>query len=141
MPSELAEKVVPVMEVNPKLLRRCNIVRGGNQSTTGTFTIYTTPTGKEFYLSAATLSLTKDAACDASSGVVSMFATVDGVSQTIVRLSVLTLTAQDKEIALTFSVPIKVDANTNITVGGAFTAGNLIRGGSIIGYTVDNPNA
>lgn len=43
VPNELAEKVVPVMEVNPKLLKNCTILINSSANT------YTVPAGKILY--------------------------------------------------------------------------------------------
>lgn len=51
MPDELADKVVPVMEVNPKLLKQINLIK----SSTSNGTIFTTDANKDTYLCAAML--------------------------------------------------------------------------------------
>ena len=50
IPNQLAEKVVPVMEVNPKLFRRINIIKQDDLQNATSSTTYTTPTDKDFFL-------------------------------------------------------------------------------------------
>ena len=141
IPSQLAEKVVPVMEVNPKLLRVCYVVGGRNDSTTGLKTVYTTPSDRDFYLTSIHLSLIANAACDIATGGVNVTATVGGASKMIIGIPIITLTAQSGNQAITFDTPIKIDRNVAITVSGTFTAGVLVRTCTITGYFVDNSNA
>lgn len=141
IPNQLADKIVPVMEVNPKLFRRCNITRGVSKTTSGTQTIYTTPSDREFYLVGIMGGLAKDAVCDVATGRIQISAIINGDTQSIMDLPVLTLTAQSLTNSISLSDPIKVDKNTAIVISGTFTAGAMSRTGTIIGYTVENINA
>lgn len=141
IPNELAEKVIPVIEVNPKLLRRCNIVRSGSTSTTSV-TIYTTPSDRDFILSACSILMIKDAACDMATGVVNFNVVIDGATQQITRIPTITLTAQTTELSLPLPIPVKLDRNSTITITrGATTAGNILLAGSITGYINDVSSA
>jgi len=140
MPSQLADKVVPVMEVNPKFFRRVNIIRTQSTAITGTNAIYTTPSGsQDFYIIGAQLSAQSDATADNT--LISISTTVEGVSAVILRLAKLTTTAHTDDIAITFPNPIKIDRNTAINLVNTFTVGNSRSSGTIYGYLVDNPNA
>jgi hypothetical protein len=143
IPNQLDTKIVPVIEVNPKLLRVVNIIRGTAKTTTGSATIYTTPTDRDFYLTAITFAVTKNAACDVASGRYGLQMYIDGAAQVIGMVSVQTLTASDIATSMTFDTPIKIDRNTSIvTAGGvSFTAGAMITTTSILGFTVENTNA
>lgn len=141
IPDQLADKIVPVMEVNPKLLRVCNIVRGANKATTASATLYTTPTDKDFYLTGIALSYTKNVTCDTATGALNVTVYIDGALQTLFSLAKLTLTAEEKTGSITFPIPVKLDRNTPITYGTTWTAGAMIQAISIVGYTVDNVNA
>lgn len=143
IPSQLADKVVPVMEVNPKLLRRSNIVRSGGSITAGSATIYTTPGDKDFYLTACSASFIKDAANDNATGRFNaIVATVEGIAQNLISFAVLTLTAQQQTVTISFPTPIKIDKNTAISIASTtIGAGSFAKYGNIVGYTVDNINA
>lgn len=138
VPQELAEKVLPVMEVNPKLLRTINIVKGETKTTTGNLDIYKTPPDKDFYLTSINGGLVKDATCDAVTGQIPMTITLNGVVQKIFPFSIITLTAQEAQQGAMFFFPLKLDRNSVIRIGGAFTVGAMVRNLSFTGYTVDD---
>jgi hypothetical protein len=135
IPSQLADKVVPVMEVNPKLLRRVNIIRHNNSTNATTVTIYTTPSDRDFYLTSATLSTHKDATSTALFSALS--ATIGGLTTYFMQLGFLSLTADSKSIALNFSIPIKVDRGSNIQVLNSTAVANVTSFASITGYIDD----
>jgi hypothetical protein len=142
VPNQIADKVVPVMEVNPKLLRLINIVETSSKTTTGALTAYTTPTDREFYLKNVTFSIIKDATCDIATGVISLNVIRDGVSKGIIAIPLITLTAQSITITENFDTPIKIDKNTAIsTTTTAHTVGVYVKATCIKGFTIDNPNA
>jgi len=117
--------------------RYANIVRRVGSTTTGSATVYTTPADKDFYLTGIQVSFIKNATCDVASGPLRYTATVEGVSQGIISLALLTLTAQDQNAFVSFETPIKVDRNTAITTSNTFTAGAFVRECCITGYTVE----
>jgi hypothetical protein len=134
IPTQLADKVVPVMEVNPKSFRRINVVKQ-TQNTGTTATIYTTPTDKDFYLVGYNLSLIKDVT--ATSVLTRLRAVIDGATVDIAQIMGITLTPQERTISNSFSVPIKLDRNTTLTVANSTNVANTNTGCSIIGYTVE----
>lgn len=141
IPNQLAEKVVPVMEVNPKLLRRANICASTSASGAGAATIYTVPAGKEFYLTGINASMIKDAANDHATGNYQLVSTtVGGIATALIRVPIITLTAQNFILSQTFTPPLKIDTSINLNVA-TVGAGNFIRCASIQGYTIDNINA
>ena len=137
-PTKINDSVQPVININPKDYRRCNIVRGQTLGTSGTTTaIYTTPSDKDFYLCNYSLSIIKDATCDIASGAITASITVDGASRIIAGIAVLTTTAQNSVITVSFNSPIRLDRNTSVSLTGTFTVGSLQRTHSIVGYTVE----
>jgi len=121
---------VAVIPLNPVV----RIVRAGGSSATGTLTLYTTPSDKDFYLTTAILSMIKDVTCDATGGI-NLNAVIDGVTKEIIVYGILTLTAQADTIVCNCPVPIKIDRNTAITVSGTYTAGTMRRSATVHGYT------
>lgn len=140
VPDQISEKVVAVMECNPKLLRRVNLVRGSSSVTTGTITLFTTPTDTDFYISELNMAFIKDVTCDAATGAVTISVVIDGVTRNIAGLSTITLTAQSGNLVISFPLPVKLDRTTSITMNGTYTAGVMSRYCSIAGYIVQNAN-
>ena len=137
-PQSISGQVMPVIDINPKNYRRANICKEG--STTGTsYTIYTTPTDRDFYLTTIQFTYTKNATADlATNDTLGISLKVNGATQYPIYFSTLTLTAQSDSIAITFATPLKIDRGSVIQlVRGAITAGNVVMSGSITGYTVD----
>jgi len=130
VPNELAEKIVPVFETNPELLRK-GFVR--HATLTADATLYTTPTNQDFYLTNIVLSNTKDAASDCSG--VHISATINGANVRLCQITGITLTAGSMNISRTFKEPIKIDRGTNITVSHLTGAGAVLATyASIAGY-------
>lgn len=140
MPSELADKVVPVMETNPKLLRRAQQLGTMSRGTTTTsLTIFTPQAGKETYITGLNISNTQNAACD---NVLLSIVAAQGTSQLILyKRNKETLTAQSFFDHIDFVPAIKIDNGTNVTFSGAFTAGTCQTDAAIFGYQIDNPSA
>jgi len=138
--NEPMPRPVPVVEVNPKIVKN-GIVAHQHQSTTGAFTIYTTPATQDFYLTGLSFSLTKNAACDSATGYIGIFATIGGATQYLASISTITLTAQDKQVSVEFAHPIKIDRSSTLRLGGVFTAGVMDRTAEIYGFLDEYSNA
>lgn len=139
LPLTLGNQIVPVVEVNPKLLRRARVLATLSRSTTGSPTVLTADTVKETYITGCHFSFVKDVACDIADGGIEV-QTKDstGTTTDIVRAAVLTLTAERGDVFATFDPAFQVAKGATVTITGAFTAGKLIRNICILGYTVDN---
>jgi hypothetical protein len=133
-PTEIAEKVVPVMEVNPKILRRSNIVLNTRMVNNTAATIYTVPTDRDFYLVSAMLSFIKDATSTATEVNLRLKDEL-GISQRIMEFECLTLTAQADSMCITFPFPVKVPSGAPITINCTTNNANISVSGCIIGYT------
>lgn len=141
IPNEFADKVVPVVNVNPKDYRVCNLVVRGTKSTTGDLTILTTSTDRDTYLVGATLAFAKDVTCDAATGNLSITAVINGQTIYLFSVPIITLTADARVVSFNLVNPIKIDRGTNIISTGTFTAGTLVRTSNLFGYTVENVKA
>jgi len=139
VPSQIADKVVPTMEVNPKLLRVCNIIKTDSAVNAASATIYTTPSDKDFFLTGAFLSVIKDATSTSSGTYLRVYDT-NGVAIYPLYISSLTLTAQSESISENFSVPIKLGRNYTVAVLNTTNVANINATAGITGYTVDNAN-
>ena len=142
IPNQLAEKIVPVMEVNPKLLREIDIVRHAVQTTTGSITLYTTASDTDFYLSTIYASFIKDATCDSATGSIQIATTTDGTARRLLDFPIITLTAQDNvSEVIAFPIPVKIDKGVTITMSGTFTVGVMVRSCGLTGFNVYNPKS
>lgn len=122
-------KIVPVLEVNPNVVRTINLVLSSGASATGTMTI-SLPTKGTIWLFGLQLSYIKDATCDAAIGGILVQGYYEG-SQAQTNLlmgSMLTTTAQADSIVVMFPTPLKMQANTAITQTVSYTAGLMRRG-------------
>jgi len=131
--SEVAEYIQPVLQIQNKI----NIVRGNRTTATGSLSVFTTPTDKDFYLTSLSAGMIKDVACDSATGRYDITAVIEGVSQILDAIPIIALTAQNAMISRSFHVPIKIDRGTAFAFTGTFAAGVCVRTISITGYTVE----
>jgi hypothetical protein len=135
IPNELARSIVPTLEVNPAMFRRCNIVRGSSAINATTQTIYTTPTDRDFFLCGCSLNVIKDVTSTTTRS--DIICNPDGdTSQSVLRVSCLTLTPQTGQQSQVFPFPIKLKRGSNITVTNDTNVANVTSSGCIVGYTV-----
>ena len=139
-PTELQNTCVPVMDMTPNFHRKSNILIGTTQTTTAAFTVHTATADRDTYLTGATASIIKNATADTATGAVLLTVVQDTITKTIIALAVLTLTAQNQSIAIQFCNPIKIDRGSIVQMTGAFTAGNLIRSATLVGYEEESTN-
>jgi hypothetical protein len=135
-PTRLAESIVPVMEVNPKMLRRCNLVAAGTATDATGATIYTAPTDKDLYLVAAVLSVIKDV--NATSTVSELYVTTEegGASKDIIRIPGITATVQNQTVSVSFPTPLKIKRGTIIGINNGTNVAKIIASGCITGFLV-----
>ena len=139
-PERLAGSVVPVMEVNPKNFRVCNIVKDITQgaSTASASTVYTTPTNKDFYLMGFNFTISKTALCDSASGSHAVSVVIGGATVNLGRITSITLEAQNIILSHDYTKPIKLDRGSTITFNNVtYTAGVCLKSCAIVGYTVE----
>lgn len=135
-PQGMQNTIVPVIDMTPRFHDLAIISKGSSATSSGTSTtVHNISSDKDFYLTAASLGLIKDATNDAATGNLSLQGTSNGSSALILRIPVLTLTAQNNTISLVFNPPLKLDRGTSISTSqGTFTAGNYVRVSCITGY-------
>lgn len=138
IPSELAEKILPVFQINSETITvsptPANIVESGEQEGAGSTTLYTTPSTGKFYLTNAALSGFNALTTDGTECQISVV--IDGTRKNIFNLSCAQFTAgnayQNSAVSFNFQNPILIDAGTTILIT---SVANLNAYGSIIGYT------
>jgi len=142
--SNLGNQIIPVCDVNPKHARIANVIASQVGTGGNAVTIYNVPSDKEFYLTGALISIAKDAANDNATGRMSLNVyPYKGANNTeLIRISVLTLTAQSQTVSRDFTIPIRLEPGSTITVGATTsTVGNISKCGCITGYSIENPKA
>jgi hypothetical protein len=137
VPSQIAEKVVPVIETNPNLFRRINSHLTSSGAAAG---LLTTSTEKDYYLVGCFLDASNKTASQDS--IMTITAQIDGMAatQTIAQINFSTSALIDVGQAntfITYPTPLKIARGTSI----AFTKTNVAVGrASIWGYYVENGN-
>jgi len=135
IPNELADKVIPVMEVNPKLLRRTNFLVNSSRTTSGDYSPISATEDYDIYITSVVMSLTKDSTNNASTGQWVLRVVVNGVRTAICGIATITLANQSNPISVTFKDPIKIDRNTSVdTVWNTYTLGTASRSIQIHGF-------
>jgi len=130
---DIQKLIVPTIEINPKLLRFCNIVRNATASNATTATIFTTPANQDFYLIAAQMSMIKDAS--ATSLASSIDLTPEGAQlASIMVIRGISLTAQNDSLTISFPVPLKLERNTTITINNTTATATVVSSGMIVGF-------
>lgn len=136
MPSQIAEKVVPVIDVNPMPKIYANIVKMATFTNGTTASLYTTPSDtREFYLTGCTISYQKDATSQATQIDLSVYPADFPNPTAVIRLAAITLTAKSDNMAVTFNPPIKLRQNSAVTINSDSGVANIVVKGSIFGYT------
>jgi hypothetical protein len=123
VPTELMEKVQPVMETNPKSLAVCDVSAYNVALNATSATVYTTPSDRDFYLNSVTLSMIKDASSASTSSFVT--STINGATVNLLRLSCFASTAQTGQISTSYPKPLKLDRGVSIIVGNTSATANV----------------
>jgi hypothetical protein len=131
-PNTAVNLLSPTIEVNPILVKFpdvCLYTTG-----TGTQTIYTTPTDRDFYLTGAWISAVNGGA---NTGLLTIIeATINGTNRIILGVALIFQVANGQSSTMNFTHPIKVDRGTAILLNNVGTPLNAV--GGIIGFTYDN---
>jgi len=128
IPSDVLPFITPVMEIFPFNSKIVSATLLNSASST----IYTTPADKDFYLTSVTLGVTKDGTSTSTFSAVNVI--VDGLTNAVISIPSLTLTAQTGNNSVTFFKPIKLDRNTAITITNSTATANIRSGCTIVGY-------
>ena len=112
VPSELAEKVIPVLNVNPD--RDIQVV-GAGADDAATATLMTTHAIKETFLIGLSLTVSKDIVSTSISSTINATPS-QSVAKNLLRLGYEPLTAGEHVLNITFPIPIKLEKGTTIVV-------------------------
>jgi len=124
--------IIPVIPIT----RVCNIVRSATRTTTGSSTLITTSTDRDFYIVACQLAIAYDVNSDATSYTLST--TIDGVNRELLHLRKLSgATLSDvHSISISFPIPIKIDRGAQVFITQTFSLGTNHITGVVHGYEV-----
>lgn len=136
IPKTVIPSIQPTFEVNRKIAT----VRSATRSTTGTSTVLTTSSTVDTYLIGVGLSYVKDATCDIATGRLTVAGAIEGTSQALMSLNILTTTAQSDSEYVSFSTPVKLDRNAAVTMATTFTAGAMSASATLYFYTEEAGN-
>jgi hypothetical protein len=142
IPNQIADKVVPVMEVNPKLLRTSYpFTLLSSLANATSVTIYTCSTTKDTYITGATLSMIKDVTATSTGVSLNVMDDLTGLTNPIINIAGITLTANAQSESITISPPIKLRKGSNVTITSTTNVANVVAKAALIGFEVYNPLA
>ena len=131
----LTDQISPVIQPTIEIKPFANIVRNTSRGSTGTSTIFLTPTDKDFYLTSVGMSGQFDVVADNTA--IEIRAAINGVTRTLIDIRKLTLTPVTVQQFVSYNMPIKIDKGSTIILTSTFTVGAGSFSGFITGYTVE----
>lgn len=140
LPMKLADYVMPTIEVNPRLVRVQNVIAHTSRSTTGTSTVYTVPSDRDFYLCMAQMSASFDATADSTNSFLTVTLDDGAANLRPIQLMKQTTTATAHNQAVFFNPPIKLKRGSTVGLNLSFTVGSGNGSANVSGYVVDNAN-
>jgi hypothetical protein len=132
-PTQLANQVIPVLDVNPKNFRIINVIKGNSAAGT----LYTTPTDQDFFLCALTLSASNKTASQDTIASITCFPKGETTARTLIQVNFSTSALIDvnhDSLSLTFEQPILLERGSIISL--TATNAQTYRGVAF-GYVVD----
>lgn len=129
--------VIPTIDITPRNHAVVNLVKHGNASNATSSTVFTTDTKKETYVTAAVLSVTKDATATSTVTTIQVIPESTNVAANLLHITGLTLTAQSDCMSLSFNPPIKLAKGSNVTITNSTNVANVNARATIVGYEVD----
>lgn len=134
VPRSISNQIVPVIEVNPKVVKEAKYSTASLSNSTGT-TFFTTPTNQDVYLCSAHIAVIKDAGNTSTNS--SLTSTVNGLNLSFLSVPHLTTTAQSISSSIVFPHPIKLDRGVTIRINTGVGDAN-IRAYGTVSYFVDD---
>jgi len=142
IPSELAEKVVPVMEVNPKMLWTVNKCISESYSDSVGATIYTCPQNKDTYFVGGLITVSKDANATSIYSRITIVPKTLGQAASILIVRYEPLTAMSNiSMNRELKFPILLARGSAIIVTNSAANASIDISAEVQLIEVDNPNA
>lgn len=133
VPRQVVPTIQPVFEVTPSYAA---IIRDGARSTTGTTTLFTTPSDRDFFLTYAQITQSTDVTADNTG--CELDVTVDGTLRSVLQIVKQTTTATSGLTNRgTFAFPLKLDRGTGVVITHSFTVGASSIQASVQGFLGD----
>lgn len=136
MPTQLAEKVVPVINVNPAHNRIITMVKRATCTNSTSTTIFTTSAVNDTYIIGMQIAWIKDVTATALTANITAY--INGLNTILCELRGFTLTVQNDSIFLSFPIPILIDRNTNVNLTCSTNVANVTAVGIVYGYEVNS---
>lgn len=130
---ELAEKVVPVLVINPKDVVDIVVVK--SKTTTGTITAYTTPLDRDFYLDSLCFNYVADAANTGTALLVTVDMPDLAIESEIISINKVPSVAASQTVFCPFPRPILLKRGGNIKMTQTYAAGTGSIKLNIVGHT------
>lgn len=131
VPDQLGATIAPVLVCNPKPIA---VIKGGTCTNATTTTVHTCNSNRKTFITAASLTLIKDATATSTRS--RIMVVIDGVSVPLLQIPGITLTAQTEALSITFPTPIEVDKGSVITIVNSANTANVLADGTISYYEV-----
>jgi hypothetical protein len=129
--SDVGNMLVPVVNI----YNVCDVIVDNLTSGNNSWVVYTTPTGKDFYLTSCSLSMIKDVTATSTYSKIQVV--VNGVAVFLCNIAGITLTPQNDSISCSFPIPIKLDRGSQIRGLNSASTANISVAINIQGYTVE----
>jgi len=140
IPTQLAEKIVPVMETNPNLLRKTNFFSDFSRTTTGTSIVAATFSSTvDTYVTGVHVQNQTDSAADNTT--ILLYVSTEKGNSYLYRANKISLTAFNVDTYIQFRDPIKVTRGSTAAFSNGFSVGVSTSSVQIFGYTVEIPRA
>lgn len=133
LPSSFSPTIQLVAEVNPKMLRRSNVLRNSSAVNSTSSTVYTVPSEGEFYLTFAQIAIIKDATSTSTQSYIQC-QPKGYAAQRILSIPSLTLTAQEAQVSATLAAPLLLEPGSTITLANQTNVANITAHCCIAGY-------
>jgi len=130
---------IPVIEVNPKLVKNLKVLSGVATNATSS-TLLTTPVNQDIYICGAQLSIIKDVTSTSTYSSIRFTDETEAVIA-LVAIPSLTLTAQTQSVAVTLTKPIKCKRGTTITITNTTNVANISAYAQVYYYADEYSNA
>jgi len=133
-PSLLSNQIVPVVEVNPLLVKR-SLTAAGTCTNSTSQTILATSALYDTYIIGAELSTISDVTATTTYASLA-FTNENGAVVDLLRIPRISLTVQNQSISISLKNPIQVRRGTNIAIGHSTNVANIVTS-AVIYYIVD----
>lgn len=141
IPQEIADKVIPVMEVNPKMLWCINKCVSGSLLDGASATLYTCPTDKDTYFVGGLITTAKDVNSTSLFTRITIVPRGSTVAASILITRYEPLTAGQFSMAREFKFPILLERGSAILLTHSTAIASIDSSGEIQLIEVLNPNA